>query len=146
MNLLDVISPDTTLRKVASTHNGEFSGPCPKCGGRDRFRVWPYAEPPRFWCRQCGWAGDAIQYLRDHDGLTFREACTRVGRPLDESPVPKDAPPPRPPRLAEPPSPAWQARGWGLCEAAQTQLWGPKGTAALAYLHQRGLTDDTIRV
>src|SRR6266850_3358176 len=93
MNLLDLISRDTTLRKVANTHGGEYVGPCPKRGGRDRFRVWPHAETPRFWCRQCGWSGDAIQYLRDHDGLTYQEACTRVGRPLDASPDAKECGP-----------------------------------------------------
>jgi DNA primase len=145
MNLLDLLSRDIQLRKVASTNKGEFSGPCPKCGGRDRLRVWPHAETPRFWCRQCGWSGDAIQYLRDHDGLTFREACTRVGRPLDDSPHAKEAPSPHPPRLAVPPSMAWQARGLEFYEAAEARLWEPVGAKALAYLYQRGLIDDTIR-
>ena len=54
MNLVDLIGRDTTLRKVASTHGGEYAGPCPWCGGEDRFRVWPYADRPGYWCRQCG--------------------------------------------------------------------------------------------
>jgi DNA primase len=41
MNLVDLIGRDTTLRKVASTHGGEYAGSCPWCGGDDRFRVWP---------------------------------------------------------------------------------------------------------
>jgi DNA primase len=135
MILLDLISRDVQLRKVASTHGGEFAGPCPRCGGRDRFRVWPQAETPRFWCRQCGWWGDAIQYLRDHDGLTYHEACARVGRPLGDSAWAKEAHVPRPPRLAVPPAAEWQARGRAFCETAQALLWGPKGTTALAYLH-----------
>ena len=33
----------------------EWSGPCPQCGGVDRFNVW--ADKQNFWCRQCGYAG-----------------------------------------------------------------------------------------
>jgi hypothetical protein len=145
MNLFELISRDVQLRKVASTHGGEYAGPCPKCGGRDRLRVWPHAKTPRFWCRQCGWSGDAIQYLRDHDGLTFREACARVGRALEASPQPKEVQFPQPPRLAVPPSATWQARAKAFCDAAKARLWGPTGANTLTYLRQRGLTDDTIR-
>ncbi|WP_342452329.1 primase-helicase zinc-binding domain-containing protein [Desulfovibrio desulfuricans] len=41
----------------------EFAGPCPECGGEDRFIVWP--DKPNgggYWCRGCGRQGDAIQY------------------------------------------------------------------------------------
>src|SRR6059058_4170124 len=79
MNLLELLTRDTRLRRMASTHGGEYAGPCPFCGGRDRFRVWPNAPRPRYWCRGCGKHGDAIQYLRDHDGLSFREAQAQVG-------------------------------------------------------------------
>ena len=39
MSLLDLMAQETTLRKVASTQGREYAGPCPWCGGRDRFRV-----------------------------------------------------------------------------------------------------------
>jgi hypothetical protein len=42
----------------------EWAGPCPSCGGTDRFRVWP-GPPGRFWCRQCTWSGDAITLVRN---------------------------------------------------------------------------------
>ena len=42
MNLLTLISHDTTLRRTSAKHGGEFSGPCPFCRlGVDRFKVWP---------------------------------------------------------------------------------------------------------
>jgi DNA primase len=145
MNLFELVNRDVHLRKVASTHGGEYAGPCPKCGGRDRLRVWPHAETPRFWCRQCGWSGDAIQYLRDHDGLTYQEACARVGHSLDMPSRAKAVSALHAPRLAVPPSTAWQARGRAFYEAAQARLWEPPGARAVAYLHHRGLTDDTIR-
>lgn len=45
----------------------ESSGPCPLCGGADRFRVWTAEDGrrPGFWCRRCGTSGDAISVYRD---------------------------------------------------------------------------------
>ena len=44
-----------------------------------------------------------------------------------------------------PPSAAWQARGRVFYEAAEARLWEPTGSRALAYLRQRGLSEETIR-
>ena len=75
-DLLGLIGADTRLKKVASTGGGEYAGPCPFCGGRDRFRVQP--EKGRWWCRGCSdgprWQ-DAIGYVRRREGLGFAEAC-----------------------------------------------------------------------
>lgn len=82
-NLLNMVSRDVQLKRVSFTGGGECCGPCPNCGGRDRFRVWP--ERGRYWCRQCRRKGDAIQYLRDFRGLSFIEAKQALGlntRPL----------------------------------------------------------------
>ena len=49
MDIMALIGGDTPLRKTASTHGGEWCGPCPFCGGRDRFRVQPIRG--RWWCR-----------------------------------------------------------------------------------------------
>ena len=125
MNLLDVIGRDTPLKKVASTYGGEYAGPCPWCGGRDRFRVWPDADRPGYWCRQCGKTGDAIQYLMDHDSLRFREACARVGRALDEGPLPRPERPLNLPPLATPPGEAWQAQAQAFVERCEEILWMP---------------------
>ena len=52
------------LRRVASTNGGEWAGPCPLCGGQDRFRVWPTPREgkPGAWCRQCEISGDALAW------------------------------------------------------------------------------------
>lgn len=78
-DLVEIASQDTRLRRVTS--GGEYAGPCPKCGGDDRFHV---ARGFAF-CRQC-WpldvktpAHDAIGYLQWRDGLTFGEACQALG-------------------------------------------------------------------
>ena len=93
INLLALISRDTQLRKTSAHNGGEYSGPCPICRcGTDRFKVWPNAAggqagmPGRWAClgpkagrSGCDRGGDAIQYLRDRDNLTFQEACDRLG-------------------------------------------------------------------
>jgi DNA primase len=143
MNLLDLIGGDTTLCKVASTHGGEYAGPCPLCGGRDRFRVWPHDERPGYWCRQCSKKGDGIQYLRDRDGLSFAEACDRLSIPQREASRQKQVP--ELPRLSLNPGPAWQAQARQFTQACEDRLWTSVGAKALDYLHQRGLCDETIR-
>jgi hypothetical protein len=69
--LLIRLLPD--LRRV---YHKECHGPCPFCGGADRFIAW---ENGYGWCRQCHWKGDSIQLLRDRDHLTFQEALRQLG-------------------------------------------------------------------
>ena len=41
-NILDLVKSDVpSIKRVANTNGGEWAGPCPFCGGEDRFRVWP---------------------------------------------------------------------------------------------------------
>jgi DNA primase len=143
MTLLELINGYTTLRKVAATHGGEYAGACPFCGGQDRFRVWPASEKPGWWCRQCDRKGDAIQFLRDRQGLTFREACARLGHPLPDAP--RRGPTPKPPPLATPPSETWQAQARAFVEACERALWSPAGAEVRAYVRGRGLQDDTLQ-
>ena len=82
IDLLGRVGRDVTaeLKRMSSTNGGEYASPCPWCGGRDRFRVWPNADPvPRFWCRQCERNGDAITYVMERDGLTYREIADKYG-------------------------------------------------------------------
>ena len=78
-DLLALIGRDTQLRKAATTRGGEYEGPCPFCGGRDRLRVQP--ERGLWWCRQCSgdrWQ-DAIAYVMRRDGSTFPQAYAALG-------------------------------------------------------------------
>jgi hypothetical protein len=74
-DLLALIEQGMPLRRVSSTHGGEWAGPCPFCGGRDRLRVQPAMR--RWWCRQCSpderWH-DCIRYVMRRERLTFRRA------------------------------------------------------------------------
>lgn len=58
------------LKRVAATNGGEWAGPCPVCGGDDRLRAWPDPREgnPRAWCRQCGRAGDVLDWAAWIDG------------------------------------------------------------------------------
>lgn len=63
-------SQGVELRRVGRTNGGEWAGPCPLCGGRDRLRVWPTPTTgrPRAWCRQCGCSGDALAWATQVGG------------------------------------------------------------------------------
>jgi DNA primase len=42
MTIFDLLEADGfSSKKVASTGGGEYAGPCPFCGGINRFRCWP---------------------------------------------------------------------------------------------------------
>jgi hypothetical protein len=142
-DLLELVGA-SALRKVSSTNGGEWAGPCPLCGGRDRFHV-----TARWWaCRQCHpKRGDAIEFLRWRDGADFATACEILGgakvagdrarmRPVRRTPVPKPT---------ATPAETWQARARDYLAWAESQLWDPANADALAYVRGRGLSDATIR-
>lgn len=117
--------------KVAGTHGGEYACPCPACGGKDRFRFWPaQGEGGTWYCRQCGKGGDCIQFLRDFDGLSYAEACRRLGR--ERAPLPTSIMPRRE-----------RAREWTPTEASlPCSAWEEHAAKLLDYAHQRLLGDD----
>ena len=82
MFLLDLLPQDGIhVKRVAATHGGEYAGPCPMCGGVDRFRVWPEeGDGGTWWCRGCEKGGDIIQYLREIRKLSYQEACFALGK------------------------------------------------------------------
>lgn len=83
----------------------EFCCPCPACGGDDRFRVWPDQSDGegRFWCRQCGVKGDAIQFAVDYLGKSFKDAAAMAGRDITSMPHR----PARPSRSRSNQAPTW---------------------------------------
>lgn len=163
-SLLTHIALET--KRVASTNGGEHAGPCPRCGGTDRFRLWPDEdETGRFWCRGCEWSGDGIDLLRSDAGgaLTFAEACRAlgVGYKIDArgdgqaswpgdggaQRFPRPPKPPAAPRLLRPPGVQWQERARAFVEECRRALWQDTAAArsARSYLTGRGLTEETIR-
>ena len=59
------------MKKVSGGNaNAEYHGPCPSCGGTDRFRINEYQNLVKVHCRQCGTDGfrDIINEMK-HDGV-----------------------------------------------------------------------------
>lgn len=84
MELLELAYNDQlNPKRVATTNGGEYHSPCPGCGGKDRFIIWPAKN--RYLCRQCRKTGDVIQYLRDFHGYSFQEACRKANVELKRS-------------------------------------------------------------
>lgn len=139
-------------RKKAGTHGGEYASPCPACGGRDRFLTWPdQGDGGTWYCRGCGKGGDAIEFLREYDGLDFAQACTELGvqrkakrRPLT---LPRSGREKTgkafSPKLHQQPEDLWQKKAGELLEHAHAQLLS--NPAELARLQRRGLPLEAVR-
>lgn len=168
-NVLDLAGHHVQPRKKASTKGGEYHSACPGCGdggkGRDsdRFHVWPQENQGEgsYWCRQCGKAGDGIQFLRDFEGVTFREACDRLGKKIDR-PMPYRAPevPPTrtpgqapwiPPDPTPPPSRPWRDKAAALVDWAYNNLMQtdknpvPGALECKKWLQARGINEFGIK-
>lgn len=132
-DLPTLVGKTIELRRESSN---EWSGPCPLCGGSDRFHV----KDTGWFCRQCHPEfGDAIEYMRWLHRLDFAGAV----QALTGNVTPPSTPSNRQPVKAPPPKPAaqsstWQAKTNELVEEAQGRL-----EQALPYLASRGLTAET---
>jgi len=130
--------------RVWRTGEVEYHSNCPWCGGYNRFAFWSSGRYSCFirasGCGRCG--RDLIDFLREYEGLSFREACDKLGldpgdgytRLIGHRVTTEEAPPPK----------AWQERAAAVIYLAQRYLWSPRGQHALDYLRHRGFTDDTI--
>jgi phage/plasmid primase-like uncharacterized protein len=74
----------------------DWNGPCPQCGGDDRFVITP--KKGVFYCRGCNASGDAIALLQFITGCNFHDAIERLtGAPLPQRQEPvKPKPKPNP--------------------------------------------------
>lgn len=92
MDLLDLVrSSGFEPRKKAATNGGEYTTPCPSCGGDDRFLIWPYQPNSNgtegsYWCRICEKRGDPIQFCVDFLGMDYPEAFKFCGVEKEASP------------------------------------------------------------
>lgn len=149
VDMADLAGRTVHLKKVASTRGGEFAGPCPFCGGRDRFRVQP--KTGLWFCRQCSPDGrwqDAIAFVQRRDSVDFAEACRILGASSSElgERTPRREQPKA--QLAEDiePSATWRARAIEFVDQAAATLWTTAGEKARDYLARRGLQEETLRV
>jgi len=136
-NLIEIAQTDTTLAKESTN---EYSGPCPKCGGNDRFHV----TPEWFFCRQCHEKrGDAIDYIQWRDNTNFQSACEYLANgnlPTIDNP---NQPRPQPivPTKTQPED--WHIYANRILTAAQNRLiHSDNAQPARDYLLARGITED----
>lgn len=159
IDLLNEVRRYTTLKKVAGTGGGEWHGPCPMCGGEDRFQVQPANR--RWACRQCSprWQ-DVIEFVKAVEGVDFKTACERLGLRLDStSPViSRSDSVVRNFRTTQQPSnilalnptytaltdQRWQRYAHDFVWESTDCLWTDCGAKALQYLLNRGLTRPVI--
>jgi DNA primase len=148
-DLLAEIEQDTRLKRTSTSRGGQYNGPCPWCGGLDRFRVQPhYGAYGFFACNQCKRSGTAIDYLMLMRDLSKQHALAPVGwkpkegKSLSDT-IPHCARQSRP-GCEEPPE-QWQRAAMDFYQACQRALWSERGKVALDYLRRRGLSDETIR-
>ena len=148
MNVLDLAQKHVQLKKVATTKGGEWQGSCPGCGGSDRFHVWPEKNEGEgsYWCRQCEMSGDGIQFLRDFEGLSFHEACARLGKDVAQKPD-LEAPRAKPadkfvPQEKQGPTILWQEKALKFVTWAFEAVFDQ--TEILEYLAGRGITEEVI--
>ncbi|MDE3073877.1 MAG: toprim domain-containing protein [Chloroflexota bacterium] len=142
-DLAELVGVSRGWFKVASRRRGgELHGPCPFCGGDDRFWVLPQAEPAHWACRQCApKGGDAVDFVRTRDNCSFPEAIRTLQSLAGDEPLPRAGGP----EAEGPPTAAWQAHAEAFTEWCAQQLWGEAGAAVRGYLAGRGLTEATIR-
>jgi phage/plasmid primase-like uncharacterized protein len=73
------IEDELARRGIRLNGKVERAGPCPKCGGDDRFSI--NITKQIFNCRGCKVGGDIIDLVRHLDGVEFIEACTTLAGP-----------------------------------------------------------------
>lgn len=98
-------------------------GPCPACGGKDRYRFSNREGRGTFYCSGCG-HGDGFDLLVKLKGYSFPDACREVERIVGTVPA------------SEP----IRIKSDAECRAAMQKRWrscAPLGGPAMAYLERR---------
>mgnify|MGYP000981153168 CR=1 FL=1 len=147
--LLELALENTQLRRTAAR---EWAGPCPLCGGEDRFTVTTEAGRDGlglFWCRGCKAGGDRVDYLRRVRGMSFRDACSFLGRHVEVWPPVRQRSSRKPcaPEvrdIVDPPD-LWSVAAEKVVTAAEKTLQAVIGTDARAHLSGRGIDTQTAR-
>lgn len=147
-NLLDLLNRQgINHKKVASTNGDEYHSECPYCHDRDDFICWPNEPRPNcvgaYYCRQCGKWGDTIQFRRDFNGESFKEAMEFLGNavPAQNSSYASTAK--FKPLSFELPKQEWRGSALAIAEWAHEQIF--KYPNAMSYLEKRGITLECIR-
>lgn len=90
-DILDVAKRHVALKRIGVN---EWAGPCPVCGGKDRFSV--NTRKQLFNCRGCGAKGDVIALAQHASGATFAQAVAAVNGDALADIRPRTSPPRNP--------------------------------------------------
>ncbi len=143
----DLLSLVGDLHKAGGYH----VGPCPFCGGRDRFTVKHAEDGDRWHCRQCGDGKyhTAIDYIMRRDSVDFKTAIQILGGDVDSREfIPRTASkgPDLPTWMkseAKWRAPEWQADAWRIIHQTSDWLFNPGGELGQEYLASRALHKGT---
>lgn len=157
--IVDLLYQDGVVPKKAPSSDGKekYTSPHPNCpmpgNNEDRLQIWPgEGKGGRAWCRQCKWKGDAIQYLREFRGMSYKDACAYLevdpGTPKDTNGTGgKQDPAKWEPKNYSEPSKQWQLKAEELVKEFYHNLYDPRYNAIIKYLREeRGLTTETIKL
>lgn len=140
VDLLALAEQHTQLRKNA---HHDWMGPCPKCGGDNRFHVYQNGGAWRWRCYQCHREpGDPIEFITWLRNLSFPDAVAAL---LDLPALPAPAAPRRPaPQTPAAPAADFATRYKGKLRAAAERLQrDAAGQPGRDYLIGRGLHPET---
>jgi len=133
----DLLTLVGDLRKAGGYH----VGPCPFCGGKDRFTVKHTEDGDRWHCRQCGDGKyhTPIDYIMRRDGVDFKEALKTLGGDATAGNfIPRKIEPTPKPLVV--PASEWQANAFREVDTA-SNLLDPiqsRGQTARMFLASRG--------
>jgi len=135
-DIVEIIARHVELKKSGSN----LMGLCPFHHEKSpSFSVSP--DKQLYYCFGCGQGGGAFQFLMEHDGYSFPEAVEYLAEKAGLD-VPKDT-------QRDPGDEARQKQAYAMLsrasDAMSRALDGEHGSAARAYLQQRGLPADIIR-
>ena len=121
----------------------EQKGPCPFCGGTDRFSV--FKDDRGYHCRNCERkGGDIFSFVMRQHNCDFKEARNILGYGSEKRQVPPPIKrqPEKAMKVEEYKEEEWQNRNKEIVKRAALDM---RGSASWDYLHARGIDDDAIR-
>lgn len=135
-------------KRKSSTYGGEYFSPCPKCGGNDRFLIWPHKKGKNvdgaYWCRSCNIKGDTIQFCVDILGFSYPDAFRRCGvenRPNHFKPIPHFTPSVDENFRA---NKTWQHEIGILINWANDSIF--ERHSVLSFLNRRGIPEEAVKL
>jgi len=150
--MLDILQLcEDTGNSYKKVTNAEFQGPCPYCGGNDRFSI--ILAKDHFVCRSCKKAGDSMFFQMDYHQMGYLDACVSLGRDpnikykslnIHNGPYHSALVPWVPRQITLPPK-AWQEKAGIILMNAYKYLLSGAGKGHREWLNARGISNATIK-